>query len=283
MFSDRIRRRMREWWGPQEGLGRTLHRRKEQVVRRRWTDDESKWRCCARWQRTLANKWNAREFARRHGCLVPELYWYGRGVWRIPFGRLPPHYVVRSVYGTSTKGTYAMAEGIELFSGKATSSADLRAHLIATRGFVSRVPLLIEEFLRGEDGEYRLPVDYKCHMFGDVVGVIERVERLGRKTEDVRLSYYTADWEPMPHPIRTDRWGRSDPVPPPRCLGEIVAAARRLGVAYGTFVRVDLYATDRGCVFGEFTPTPTAGNGYTAFADEYLGALWRSAFPAEPR
>jgi hypothetical protein len=43
---------------------------------------------------------------------------------------------------------------------------------------------------------------------------------------------------------------------PPKCLSEMIEYARRLSKAYEIFCRIDFYATDKGAVFGEFTPTP---------------------------
>ena len=85
---------------------------------------------------------------------------------------------------------------------------------------------------------------------------------------------YDEHWRPLHFPVLlSDREAlRADP---PRCADEMCAAARRLGAAYGTFVRIDLYAGSRGCVFGEFTPTPRLGRGYTDDAEEYLGDCWQ--------
>ena len=40
------------------------------------------------------------------------------------------------------------------------------------------------------------------------------------------------------------------------------------------FVRVDMFATDRGPVFGEFTAYPLAGKGFTPRGDAWLGSHW---------
>jgi hypothetical protein len=40
-------------------------------------------------------------------------------------------------------------------------------------------------------------------------------------------------------------------------------AAVRFSKAYEIFCRVDFYATDKGAVFGEFTPIPAVGKGFT--------------------
>jgi hypothetical protein len=69
---------------------------------------------------------------------------------------------------------------------------------------------------------------------------------------------------------------------PPRCLEEQLACARRLGVACGTYVRIDMFATDRGAVFGELTNRPAGGAGFTPHAERYFDDLWRQAFPDEP-
>ena len=35
-----------------------------------------------------------------------------------------------------------------------------------------------------------------------------------------------------------------------------------------------MYATAEGPVFGEFTPTPEGGSGFTEWADQYLATFW---------
>lgn len=52
-----------------------FHRMSEVLALRHRDDPDEHWHCCENWQRTLGNKWNSREFALRHGCRVPELYY----------------------------------------------------------------------------------------------------------------------------------------------------------------------------------------------------------------
>jgi len=49
--------------------------------------------------------------------------------------------------------------------------------------------------------------------------------------------------------------------------------------SYGTFVRIDFLETKDGFVFGEFAPTPRKGEGFTQFANAYLGEMWDECFP----
>ena len=87
-------------------------------------------------------------------------------------------------------------------------------------------------------------------------------------------------WESVSEEMRTKR--HAPPLGgPPACFDELLHYARRLGKAYGTFVRVDLYASEEGAVFGELAAAPAGGKGLTRYADEYLERLWRAAFPEE--
>ena len=61
----------------------------------------------------------------------------------------------------------------------------------------------------------------------------------------------------------------------PDCWEEMVEAVKTIGSSVHAFMRIDMYATNRGAVFGEFTPTPHGGNGYSEFADRYLGSYWK--------
>jgi hypothetical protein len=66
---------------------------------------------------------------------------------------------------------------------------------------------------------------------------------------------------------------------PPRCLAEMLSCAATLGVAFGTYVRIDFFATDRGAVFNELSSTPFNGLEFTPYCDAFFGALWAEKFP----
>ena len=54
----------------------------------------------------------------------------------------------------------------------------------------------------------------------------------------------------------------------------MVKKVKMLGKKLGCFMRIDMYATDKGPVFGEFTPAPEGGEGFTEWADRYLATFW---------
>jgi TupA-like ATPgrasp len=282
-FSERIKERLRLWYGepPRKGQWNTrryaLHQLRERYAVRRRDDPESAWRCCAFWQRTLINKWNSREFVSKYGGAVPALYWRAYAPSEARLRTLPTHFVIRPLFGSSRKGVYVVADGRDLLRGEPFSAATLRRSILRTGTFAWTRPILAEEFVRSEDGQYRLPVEYKCHTFGDTVAAVQVIERSGVKTG--RHRFYTADWRAFRDPMST-RLPQADFSDPPRCLGEMLDLAARLGTAVGTYLRIDFFATSRGCVFNEFSSTPFRGEGFTAFCDDLFGRLWAEKFPS---
>jgi hypothetical protein len=288
-FTDRLRKRGDEWWGPvgrwwtprgfrlrvyRRGL---RHARRTDDILRYRTDPDRAWHFCRYWQRTLLNKFNSREFAQRHHCRVPALYWCGTNPIEVPIDSLPDCYVIRPVRGSSRRGVYVVVSDRELMSGTQLARSELRARLVSDLGEAAATPMLVEEFVPPPDGDYVLPLEYKFHMFGETIAAIEVVTRSGRK-QDFHCQL-DANWEPLATPIHTagTQKGR---VGPPGCVDEMVSYARRLGLAFDTYVRVDCYATPQGPVFGEFSSMPGGGRNYTPFADDYFGRLWSETYPS---
>jgi len=264
---------MRLWWGPERGLAR-LHRAREILVSRSGDGTGAAWRCCGRWQRALNNKLSARAFAAAHGCRVPALYWTGRVPRLLPVGALPRDVVIKPAFGRASQGVHLLSGGRDLLGGGVYDPSSLRRHLVRSFGELSTIALIAEEFVRDESGRVRVPTEYKLFVFGDHVAAIEVSQRVGLDAHKNPRNAYTASWTPFEPRLRTADYLHAD-FEPPRCLDEMVEVALRLARVYGTFVRVDLYATERGCVFGELSSTPSQGTGFSAGADRVLGELWR--------
>jgi hypothetical protein len=253
----------------------TPHGLRDLYALRRRDDPERAWRCCDRWQRKLINKWNGREFVLRHGCRVPALYWRARLPSQRRLSALPARYVVRPLWGSRRRGVYVVAEGRDLLFGEPFSAAVLRRSILRAGMLTRTLPVMVEEFVQSDDPRYTLPIEYKCHTFGDTVAAIEVLER---QTKKARRLFYGADWQPIADPMSTQGY-RSEPRDPPDCLDEILRLATRLGRALGTYMRVDFFATPGGCIFNEFSSTPADGEGWTPFCDELFGGYWDEKFP----
>ncbi len=279
-FSERLAKRRRIWWQKPRNYRdpRTytdlIHQIRERNVLRSQSDSDERWRCCRYWQRSLSNKWNARQFAERHGLRVPELYWHGRNLSKLDMDALPACFVIRPTFGHSQDGVFVMCNGVDLLSGAKVSRRDVMRALGGRAKRFLMGPVLVEGFV-GETGpDARLPLELKLHMFNDRVGAVSRTERFAKGQLCVR--FYSASWEPLPDPI-SSRSPQADPVPAPSCLPELLRAGKRLGQAYGTYVRVDFLVMGDMVVFCEFATAP--GGCWTAFAEEHFGRLWQETCP----
>lgn len=276
-FTQRLKNRERRWWGPpwREFRG-SLHRALDRVRLRSHRTPLDEWRCCELWQRCLLNKWNSREFAVLHGLRVPDLHWAGRDAARMPIGEFPDQFVIRPSWGAGTHGTYLVSGNRDVATGEVYRDRQaIKASVIRGRGRLSVFPLLVEEYLKSTEGENGNAREYKFFMFQGHVGSIMTFERRGGAKY---LRHYTPEWEPIDEVFQA-AYPLDDPRPRPHDLGEMTRIARMLGAAVGTFMRVDLYSTSRGIVFGEFSSVPGIRGGFTPFADDYLGRLWQEHVP----
>jgi hypothetical protein len=281
-FTRRLRTRREQWWGRPfrwfrlQSYRDASHRVCERFTRRFRDDSDAAWRCCAYWPRALMNKWNSREFAQKHGCRVPSLYWYGRSIAQMPWASLPSRYALRPVWGAGRQGVHVVADERELVRNVAMPDGALRRTLLGEHGPVALTPLLVEEFIPSEAGEGRLPLEYKCHAFGGMIAAVQVIERTGRHSGAHR--FYTSRWDAFPDAMSTS-YPLAPVRPAPRCLDEMLAAASRMGEAIGTYMRIDFFASDAGPVFNEFASTPQLFTPFTPYCEELFGALWQQQLP----
>lgn len=234
------------------------------------------WACCRHWPRTLVDKWNGREFAARHGCPLPQLYWYGTDVRRVPWDALPDEFVIKPRFGAGTQGVMAVRAGRDELRDEPASISPRPSASRLRRAAGRPDPVLIEEFVM-TDG-HRLPLEYKCHTFGSQVRAIELVQRTSAIHGPHRV--YLPSWEPLSDPFWTEEVEvEQDPVlrPAPPFLSELVSVASRMGATIGTYMRIDFFAAGSGFVFNEFSSMPQRGLGVTPYADELFGAAWQTA------
>ncbi len=228
------------------------------------------WKDVENWQRKLSNKYNAREFAKMHTCPVPALYWKGRDCQQIDFGSLPAQYVIRPTIGHSCQLVFLMNNALNLMDRQTYTPAAIVKVLSKAVQANPHLEFLIEEFVRTEQGSYRIPDDYKFYMFNGQLAFIQVINRFSNK--EGQTSFYDSDWQQLEN-INTI-YKQADFQEKPRCFDQMRACAITLSRTYEIFVRVDFYATDKGAVFGEFTPTPGLGNAFTPFGDQLLIDYW---------
>ncbi|WP_347158089.1 ATP-grasp fold amidoligase family protein [Pontibacter chitinilyticus] len=233
-------------------------------------DPLEKWKDVENWQRKLSNKYNAREFAHKHGCKVPELYWKGRNCRQIDFSKLPAHYVIRPTIGHSCNCVFLMDNTMNLMDHRNYTPEEIVSFLEKVVQENPLIEFLVEEFIRTEEGEYRIPNDYKFYMFNGQLAFVQVINRMS--SHEGFTSFYDPKWEQLRN-INTI-YGEAAHQDRPECYDEMYACAVKLSKSYEIFVRIDFYATDKGAVFGEFTPTPGLGAAFTPFGDKLLMSYW---------
>jgi hypothetical protein len=262
-FTKRVRNRHKTFWKTPNA----------EIVRNtimNATDPIEKWRDVENWQRKLSNKYNSREFAKMHSCRLPDLYWKGRNPETFDFDSLPENFVVRPTIGHSSGLVFLMKGSLNLMDSKTWSKEDIKQALSRALDQNYILEFLIEEFLRTENGEYKIPDDYKLYMFNGEVATIQVINRLGPSKGFTNC--YDEHWNPMENVNIYYATGTYQP--PPKCLAEMVEKAKELSKSYEIFVRIDFYATDKGATFGEFTPTPFMGYSFTEFGNQLFINYW---------
>lgn len=231
----------------------------------------NEWKDIKYWQRKLSNKYNSREFAKLHNCRVPELYWKGRNIAAINFDQLPLHYVIRPTIGHSCNLVFLMANSVNFMDKQTYQPEDIKSLLSKALEENEYVEFLFEEFIKTEEGEYKIPDDYKFYMFNGEIARILVINRKGPK--EGRISAYDKDWNII-ESAPQNKYAKAEFQQPPNCFNEMTEQAKTLSRSYEIFVRIDFYATDKGAVFGEFTPTPGLGKDFSPKVDKLLLKYW---------
>jgi hypothetical protein len=207
------------------------------------------------------DKYEVRAFvtARIGGWLLNELY----GVWDDPeamaatVDRLPQSFVLKVTSGS----------GQNIFCGNKseldidTTKRRLAQWMRRSEYWVSREwayknirpRVICERFLTDEAGH--LPSDYKFFCFDGEPRVIQvDTDRF----TDHRRDLFDLDWRLLPFSFGYRPSDRS--IPRPADLSTMLSVARALSAGF-PFVRVDLYSTRHGPIFGEMTWYPEGGLG----------------------
>ena len=172
-----------------------------------------------------------------------------------------------------------MKEGNDILTHRSYTRDEICTSLAKDEFITKNKPaIMIEELLEPEkkqelDG---LPRDFKFYCFGNQIAMVHVALRKSEINKDENEhQYYTPEFNLIQMQIMEKRKQGKIPIERPDCWEEMVESVKTIGQELGIYMRIDMFATNRGAVFGEFTPTPHGGNGYSDFADKYIGSFWK--------
>jgi hypothetical protein len=251
LFSERIVDRHRRWW-----IEKEPHPHKN-----------------------LAGKLEGPAFVTRCGYKVPELYHTGDTADSLPaFDELPSMFVIKPSRGWSAKNIYVMVNGVNQLDGEPYCRKQIVELLQQNTSLDTdkSMKILVEEYLVNWNGDVgKAPYDFKFHNFGERIAFCHIIERNSNKDASLNRHWYVdEDFNSIGKKVITTQRPEEHLCEKPECWEELVDMAKGLGGELGIFMRIDLYATTRGAVFGEFTPQPQGGKGFMPEIDAWLGEMW---------
>ena len=245
LFSERVKFRHHNWWRNHKRI----------------------------WQKDLSDKLTGESFCTKLGVpivpkiMVTESYDDARLL------HLPPHYVIKTDKGTNSKQVFPVRDGINLFTNEKITITEI-LDTLANDNFLENKEhqIIVEELVKDEFGN-DIPLDYKFYMYGGKIALVQVIDRPTKIESEQFQGYYDAYWNKIPISIRPRR-KEIDGFKKPKHFDEMSDAAVKLGSKLGIFMRIDFYTTKQGFYFGEFTPTPNMGKGYSPEGDKLLGGFW---------
>lgn len=227
------------------------------------------------WQSAVDDKLIGYIYARSIGVRTPSVLWCNsRGYTALPL-RWPKEwgccFVIKPVYGYNDIGVMIVENGVDRFTGWPLRGREDAMKIVRYKEWIevramSRT-FIVETLIRGDQATFNssAPTDYKFLVFGSTIGGVAVIG--GRKSMAACLAWFDHNYS------RQDRLGcacsktamrelhrctyRHCPIgvpARPKLWPKMVRTASRLGELLGVHMRIDLFASSKGVVLGEFTP-----------------------------
>lgn len=253
------------------------HGRPPRVRDPRSFNEKINWRICFDRRELLSwtcDKMRMKDEAQRRdpGIAVPRTIWHGTDLAELVAQPLPNRWVLKPNHASQMvhlgRGRPTVAELERITAGWLEPT--LQETLFEEWAYQhAERCLLVEEWIGDDDGAP--PPDLKLLCFDGQVAVIQ--VHLSRYA-DHTVAFYDPSWRRLP--VSTSKAPAAPDIPAPKNLDLLLEHASRLSAGFD-FIRVDLYDTDRGVFFGEFTPYPSSGlvDWTPEGVDRQLGDLWR--------
>lgn len=201
----------------------------------------------------LDNKYNSYLMCKELRIPTPELYYYGNfnDINKNIFNKNA--FVIKPIQECNSNNVFTLIKKnnkfINIFNGKDVEKKELN-------NVFKDQKVIVEEFIKNDDGEYTIPDDYKIFCFkGEIEFILHRTV----KENKLYSNCYDKDWNPLD--IKVNNLPKGELRPRPRKYLQMLEYCRIMAgkVFPDVFVRLDFYFNNTDPVFGEVTPGPNGG------------------------
>lgn len=233
---------------------------------------------CEKIIRHFASKTFTKEYADKMSVDVPATLGLIRTIDDFDSFEFPSRFVFKPVFGSGV-GLYLMHEGVNLFNGRRYSITDLRNKFIQSKEKNRNSVFIVEELLVQDGIDPRVPVlplDYKFHCFGGKVRLLHVDDRntISRDPLHRSQSWFSRDWKEAFMTLR-DKEQANQFLKKPDLYDQMLDVADSISKNVDEYVRVDLYATDKGVRLGEITTWTHQGKGFNVYGDRVMSQAYR--------
>ncbi|MGB7449430.1 MAG: ATP-grasp fold amidoligase family protein [Ornithinimicrobium sp.] len=229
--------------------------------------------------RRIPRKLRNYRLAASHGVSIPKVL----NVWAelddVDLADMPETFVIKSDQGAGGRGVLPLRRlpegGFQMVGGERTFSYEDVIARLSDKSV--HAPFFTEEILV-QPGGGALPEDIKIYMFyGEVGHVMLRKMPQHANLKQARYRFLDESGADLGQDVAPGRM-IDESITPPCDLDHYVDIARHLSRAVALpFVRVDVYETTLGPVFGELTRGPGGRQAFRADHDRLLGEMWDRA------
>lgn len=228
--------------------------------------------------RHFASKTFTKSYGQKFGVESPETLAVISTIEEFDAYEFPNRYVLKPVFGSGV-GLYLMHSGLNMFDGRQYSRDELRNKFLEFKAKSGRSTFIVEELLVQEGVEESrpiVPLDFKFHCFGGKARLVHVDDRncVSRDSLHRAQSWLSRDWMEAPMTLR-DKEQSNKPLVKPKLYDEMLRIADMIASNLGRYVRVDLYATNKGVRLGEVTTWTHQGRGFNVYGDRILSQAYR--------
>ena len=238
----------------------------------KWTDTYSKFKYNNVTIDKFNNKINSYYMCKNLKIPVPQMYYYGNYNQLNQSVFYNDAFVIKPINGSSSKGIMPLIRKknnyVNLFTNKVMIKNDIDT-------IYNNINVIIEEFVLDKNSNYSIPDDYKFFCFKGKLEFLKH-RYFNDKTQKYYFNYYDMNWKPLGINLEVpNEQIMSKPVEKPKNFEKMKKYCKIIAsnVFPEVFVRLDFYLNLDEPVFGEVTPQPLGGLGYSNKGIKFLDNL----------